>query len=134
VRRLVDWFHGKANREATGLLLAEKVYGRLAHDVPVAPDPAVLRVALANLRHHLAYVNFLAHDRDWLAGDHLSLADLAAAAEISVADYLGDVAWAEVPFAKSWYQRMKSRPSMRPLLADKLPGMAPAVAYANLDF
>jgi len=46
----------------------------------------------------------------WLAGDHLSLADLAAAAHLSSLDYLGDVPWADFAAAKSWYQRIKSRP------------------------
>jgi glutathione S-transferase len=29
---------------------------------------------------------------------------------------------------------MKSRPAFRPLLAERLPGMTPSVAYADLDF
>jgi glutathione S-transferase len=29
---------------------------------------------------------------------------------------------------------MKSRPSFRPLLAERLPGMIPSAVYADLDF
>jgi glutathione S-transferase len=29
---------------------------------------------------------------------------------------------------------MKSRPSFRPLLADRVPGMSPPAHYADLDF
>jgi glutathione S-transferase len=29
---------------------------------------------------------------------------------------------------------MKSRPSFRALLAERVPGMAPAASYENLDF
>ena len=43
------------------------------------------------------------------------LADLAAAAHLFGLDYLGDVPWAEFPAVKGWYQRLKSRPSFRPL-------------------
>jgi hypothetical protein len=36
---------------------------------------------------------------------------------------------------KSWYARVKSRPSMRPmLLGEKVLGMPPAPTYADLDF
>ena len=52
----------------------------------------------------------------------MSYADLAAAAHLSAVDYLGDVPWSEDEAAKTWYARMKSRPSFRPLLADTLPG------------
>ena len=62
--------------------------------------------------------------RDWLAGERLSFADLAAAAHLSAVDYLGDVPWNEDEAAKNWYARVKSRPSFRPLLADTLAGAA----------
>ena len=72
--------------------------------------------------------------RDWLAGDRLSYADLAAAAHLSAVDYLGDVPWSEDEAAKSWYARVKSRPSFRPLLAETWPGLPPSTTYADLDF
>jgi glutathione S-transferase len=49
-------------------------------------------------------------------------------------DYLGDVPWDENEIAKSWYARVKSRPTFRALLADTVPGMPPATHYADLDF
>lgn len=133
-RRLVDWFHGKLDREVTRELLVERVYGHLVPDQPHAPDPGALRAIRANIRYHLAYVNHLAHDRRWLAGDGMSFADMAAAAHLSIVDYLGEVPWEAHPSAKSWYARMKSRPSFRALLADRMPGISPAAAYADLDF
>ena len=89
---------------------------------------------MTKLRHHLDYIAHLADHRAWLAGGELSLADLAAAAHLSAVDYFGDVPWSDYPAAKSWYQRMKSRPSFRPLLTDTLRGMAPGAHYADLDF
>ena len=59
---------------------------------------------------------------------------MAAAAELSCADYLGEVPWDEDANAKAWYARVKSRPSFRSLLSETIPGMRPASTYADLDF
>jgi len=134
VRRLIDWFHGKLDREVTGELLHEKIYARMRPESGHTPDRSVMQAIRANLRYHLSYIGFLADQRRWLAGLELSLADLAAAAHLSSLDYLGEVAWEDHPSVKAWYVRVKSRPSFRPLLADRLPGVAPPPHYANLDF
>lgn len=133
IRRVVDWFNGKFNREITQELLYERVYARLQPDRPT-PDVDVLRAIATNLRYHMSYVNHLADQRRWLAGDELSFADLAAAAQLSVVDYLGKVPWEDYPIAKIWYARLKSRRSFRGLLSDRLPGTLPAAHYADLDF
>lgn len=133
-RRLIDWFHRKFDREVTRELLEEKVFGLLAGRPGRDSQVEILRAVGANLRYHLSYVSFLADQRRWLAGDEMSLADLAAAAHLSVCDYLGEVPWEEFPAAKSWYQRIKSRRAFRPLLADRVPGLPPPVAYTDLDF
>jgi glutathione S-transferase len=127
VRRLIDWYHGKFDREATRELLIEKVYNSMRPLGPIAPDPGVLRAVRANLKYH-------ADSRRWLAGDELSFADFAAAAHISTCDYLGEIPWPEYPAVKNWYQRIKSRPSFRALLGDRVPGTAPPLAYSDLDF
>ena len=93
-----------------------------------------MRAARHNIRYHLAYIGWLAHTRDWLAGEQLSLADLAAAAHLSSVDYLGDVPWNADEIAKNWYARVKSRPAFRAILADTLAGLPPSASYANLDF
>jgi len=134
MRRLVDWFNVKFFDEVSNWLVTEKVAKRYAASSASAPDMDVLRVARANLRPHLRYLGYLTGTRKWLAGERLTCADFAAAAHLSVADYLGDVPWAEDEHAKHWYQRVKSRPAFRVLLADRLPGMAPGPFYAELDF
>ena len=98
------------------------------------PDMHAVRAARSNLRYHLRYIGHLIKARNWLAGDRLTYADLAAAAHLSCLDYLGDVPWDENETARIWYARVKSRPSFRPLLADRLPGSAPSATYADLDF
>ncbi|WP_091736478.1 glutathione S-transferase family protein [Phenylobacterium immobile] len=131
-RRLINWFDRKFAFEAGDLLLHEKMEKRL-HRLG-APDLANLRQGREGLRAHLAYIETLLAERDWLAGRRLTLADLAAAAHLSVIDYLGDVPWAAFPGAKTWYMKLKSRPSFRPLLADRWPGIPPARHYDDLDF
>ncbi|MBA2125624.1 glutathione S-transferase family protein [Hyphomicrobium methylovorum] len=133
VRRLVDWYHGKFDREVSRELLNEKVYETM-RPTHGSPDPSILRTVRTNLRYHLAYTGYLADARRWLAGDDLSFADFAAAAHISVVDYLGEMPWNEYPAVKIWYQRIKSRPSFRALLADRVPGSAPSAVYSDLDF
>lgn len=136
VRRLTGWFDGKFYAEVSEPVLTEKVIRRfLKRDKGGGgPDTARVRQAMAQLRNHLDYIGHLADHRVWLAGDDLSLADLAAAAHLSAVDYFGDVPWQDFPVAKSWYQRVKSRPSFRPLLGDTIRGMAPGAHYADLDF
>lgn len=134
VRRLVDWCHRKLDREVTGELLREKVITRLSPQRAGAPDPQAMRAIRANLRYHLRYFSYLVDQRRWLGGDEMSFADLAATAHLSVIDYLGEMPWDEFIPARDWYQRVKSRRSFRPLLADRLPGIAPPAHYPDLDF
>lgn len=131
VRRLLEWFNAKFYEEVTGHLVNEKIFKRYAGG---SPDAGAIRAARANMRYHLRYIGYLSGTRDWLAGDDLSYADLAAAAHLSCADYLGDVPWDEDEMAKDWYARVKSRPAFRTLLADRIPGMVPPAHYADLDF
>jgi glutathione S-transferase len=133
VRRLVEWFTIKCDAEATSWLVQEKIFKRHSPQGG-APDMDAVRAARANMRHHMRYIDALAGLRRWLAGDQLTYADFAAAAHLSCADYLDDAPWSEHEAAKEWYQRIKSRPAFRSLLADRVPGMAPAPHYAEIDF
>ncbi len=132
VRRLVQWFDGKFAADVTRNLSEQKYIRRLAGRGH--PDAGALRAGYANLRDHLQYVGWLSETRKWLAGANISLADFAAAAHLSVLDFTGDVDWSLSPATREWYARMKSRPSFRPLLSDRVPGMMPPMHYANLDF
>ena len=123
-RRLVHWFNVKLFNEASQWLVREKVYKRFMNvaEGGGGPDMEAVRAARSNLRYHLRYIGHLIGGRNWLAGDRMSYADLAAAAHLSCIDYLGDAPWDESETAKTWYARMKSCPSFRPLLAERLPG------------
>lgn len=132
IRRLVSWFSHKLYQETTSYILEEKVIKSLARSG--APNSNAIRAGKKNLEHHLAYLSYLAEQRHWLAGDLFSLADIAAAAQLSVLDYLSEVPWHNYPEAKIWYARVKSRPSFRSLLEDSLPTIKPAPHYRDLDF
>lgn len=132
-RRLAAWFDQKFAQEVTFNLIIEKT---LKRHIPGAsgPNSAAIRQGKALINNHLDYISWLVDRRKWLAGDEFSLADITAAAHLSAIDYLGDVMWEKHELAKDWYARLKSRPSFRGLLSDRIPGILPASHYADLDF
>lgn len=132
IRRLCNWFDVKFNTEVTEYLLGEKIMKRFLG--LGEPSSETIRAGYANIDTHLGYIEYLAEQRSWLAGEHFSLADITAASHISCIDYLGDIAWEDYQQAKQWYARIKSRPSFRPLLQDLIPGTQPPAHYKNLDF
>lgn len=131
-RRLVSWFDVKFNREVSDNLVGEKLMKRLLK--LGEPHGPAIRAGHANIHYHLDYIGFLTEKRNWLAGHQFSMADIAAAAHISAIDYIGDVPWEEHQAARDWYSRVKSRPSVRPLLEDRIPGFTPVSHYENVDF
>jgi glutathione S-transferase len=136
VRRLAAWFNDKFFAEVSGPLVLERFYKRhmRVEQGGGPPDTDAIRAAHTNVRYHLAYIGWLVRTRDWLAGERMTFADLAAAAHLSAVDYLGAVPWSEDEAAKTWYARVKSRPSFRPILAETWPGLPPAPSYTDLDF
>lgn len=136
VRRLMHWFLDKMDAEVTRYFVEEKVTKREKprDGSSSAPDSSVLRAARANLRNHMNYISYLSSERSWLGGDQLTYADFAAAATISVIDYLNEIPWSEHEAAKAWYARIKCRPAFREILADKLRGIPPPAHYTDLDF
>ncbi|MCA3256086.1 MAG: glutathione S-transferase family protein [Alphaproteobacteria bacterium] len=131
-RRLVAWFDTKFFAEAGVLLLQERMFKRLV--ARSSPDATLLRAAGRAVEHHLDYIEYLLDHRRWLGGSTFGLADIAAAAHLSVADYLNGVDWTGHAGAKQWYSAIKSRPTFRPLLADRMEGLAPPQHYDKLDF
>jgi glutathione S-transferase len=132
VRRLVAWFDDKLFGEVTGPLIEERMRKRLVSRDP--PDTKVLREAMKVANGHLDYIDYLLDHRRWLAGPVLSLADLTAAAHLSVADYLGGLDWRGHKQTTDWYSVMKSRPSFRSLLGERMEVIAPPPHYDKVDF
>lgn len=132
IRRLVSLFDNKLYFEVTAPLMNERMLKRLVHRQ--APDAAILRGAMKNANSHLDYIDWLLDHRRWLAGPVLSLADFAAAAQISVSDYLGGVDWRGHENSREWYAAMKSRPSFQPILAERMEVILPPDHYDQPDF
>ncbi len=132
IRRLTDWFDNKFYNEVYKYIVFEKIYKRFRDGA--APDSRILKAGLNNLQYHLEYIDWLSERNNYLAGQEVSLADITAAAHLSVIDYLGDVPWEDHKSAKLWYSKMKSRPSFKELLKDTIKGIFPAKHYTNLDF
>lgn len=132
VRRLIEWFDDKFYKEVYRNIVYEKVHKRFGQGLP--PDSRTLKVGLNNLNFHLEYIDWLCERRKYLAGDEITLADIAAAAHLSTVDYLGDIPWDGYKNAKLWYSKIKSRPSFKDILKDNIKGILPAKHYADLDF
>lgn len=130
-RRLFHWFSEKFDAEATALIARPRAFGARGRRWE---DPEPIREFSAAIVWHFDYMSFLLEQRRWIAGDRLSIADLAAAASLSVNDYFSLVPWSDFPDVRDWYARLKSRPSMRTILADRLEGAAAPAHYANPDF
>jgi glutathione S-transferase len=112
IRRLVALFDENFFADVTGPLLHERMMKRLVYRQ--SPDSRMLREAMKLAHEHLYYIDYLVDNRPWLAGPTMSLADLAAAAQISVADYLGGLDWSGHEQARAWYSVFKSRPRSAP--------------------
>jgi glutathione S-transferase len=132
VRRLLTWFDRRFTDEVNAVLLHERMEKPLLRLGP--PEARALRAGRDALKSHLAMMEGLLARRDALAGRRISQADIVAAAHLSVLDYFGEVSWAAWPGLKTWYMKLKSRPSFRPLLADRFPGVQAAAWYRDLDF
>lgn len=132
VRRLVDWFDHKFDFEVTQYVLFEKAFKHYSGEG--APNSGRIRQGKHNILYHLDYIGYLANERYFLAGQNLTMADLAAAAHLSALDYLGDIDWGYNHAAHGWYALMKSRPSMRSILIERVRGVRPPAYYEDPDF
>jgi glutathione S-transferase len=125
VRRLMYWFNDKFFADVSGPFTAE----RFKQYMPVgagggSPDHALLRAARENIPDHLAYIASLMHRHNWLTGDRLTYADLAAAAHLSVCGNPDSLPWPDSDAAKTWFARLQSRASFRSMLAEGWKGFA----------
>ena len=135
-RNIAEWFDVKFYNEVTKYLLEEKIIKHLTiSSSSLPPNSSAIRAAKKNIFSHLDYINHLLKNTGgYLSGNSVGLADFAAAAQLSVLDYMGDIPWEYSPATKSWYALMKSRPSFRPILDDEVPGIYRSAQYQDPDF
>jgi glutathione S-transferase len=133
--RWVDWAMGPFHEKITQRIVYEKAAPRYTGaGFSRAPDMNVIRAGREELKMALAAIGTAAETNGNLACRETTLGDLAVAAPLSALDYFGEVPWSDFPAASEWYVRMKSRPSFRSLLLDRVPGQPPAANYTELDF
>lgn len=132
IRKLAAWFDETFYVQVTGPLIHERMIKRMVHRQ--SPDGAALREAMKHAKQLLDYTDWLLDNHNWIAGGNFSLADLAGAAQISVADYLGGIDWDRHESTRSWYAGLKSRPSFRPLLSERMEIIPPPAHYDKVDF
>lgn len=132
IRRLTDWFDNKFYRDVYQYIAGEKIYKRFVLHQP--PESKRIKAGVNNLRFHMEYIDWIVERNNYLVGSELSLADISAAAQLSVIDYLGDVPWEDFKNAKLWYSKIKSRPSFKEILNDRIKGIYPSKHYEDLDF
>lgn len=131
-RRVAHWFDETFWGKVTAPLMHERMLKRIVHRM--SPDTGALREAMKAANALLEDVEWLLDHRRWLAGSSFGLADLAGAAHISVADYLGGIDWRGHDLTRQWYMGLKSRPSFRPLLAERMGVITPPTDYDKVDF
>lgn len=131
-RRLTYWFTEKFDAEVSDNTLRERINRRLMRRGQ--PDYERLKIGADCLVWHLDYAQWLLDQRHWFAGERYTVADIAAASQLSCLDYLDLVPWEKFPAVKDWYARIKSRPSLRPIMRDRMDGVPPPPHYDNPDF
>ena len=133
--RLLDWIMGQFHEDVTKRIVFEKgSQAQTGNPMRRPPSMETVRLGRQALKGALLKLAPHAEERGFLACRDVTLADLALAAHLSALDYYGEVPWADHPAIAEWYSRMKSRPSFRSLLADRVPGQPPVAHYAELDF
>lgn len=132
IRRLTDWFDNKFHREVFQYIVGEKIYKRFSLQQP--PEAKRVQIGANNLRFHMEYIDWIVERNGYLTENGFSLADISAAAQLSVIDYLGDVPWENYQNVKLWYSKVKSRQSFKEILNDRIKGIYPPAHYTDLDF
>jgi len=131
-RRLVSLFNELFYADVTRNIVYEKVIKRYSEHA--SPDSSAIRRGNNLMKQYLDYIEWLTDRRNWLAGDDFSFADIVTASHISCLDYVGNIEWEKFSIVKDWYVRIKSRPSFRGILHDRVQNITPPEYYQNLDF
>lgn len=132
IQRLHMWFDKKFYNEVTKYLIEETFLNVLKGGQDTNTDK--INVSIINLNIHIKYIEYLLSKRKWLASETFSVADIAAATQLSVVDYLGYVDWSKYLKLKEWYITIKSKQGFRNLLFEKIAGFKQSKYYSELDF
>ncbi len=132
IRRLVFWFENVFKKDVISPILYEKIYKRFEENKN--PDTNILRKSIENLKYHLNYFNILIDQHDWFVGGKISYADIYFATSMSVLDYLGDLNFRDFSNVRELYFKIKSRPTFKKILNDRIVGLNPNKSYMEFDY
>ena len=132
IRRLLFWFETNFKNEVIIPLLKEKVFKRFEKNS--VPSSVVIRTARSNLKYHMQYFNYLIKENDFFIDDNLSYVDLYYGASLTVLDYIDELTFFDYEKLKNLYSIIKSRPSFKKILADRIVGVNPHSNYLKLDY
>lgn len=132
IRFVFSWFTQKFYDEVTQYILSEKIIRIICNDG--SPNSIAIRAAKKNILSHLDYIAYLLSNNTYLCGERITIADCAAAAQLSVLDLVGDVPWEYSGKVKAWYALIKSRPSFSAILKDEINGIVVPKHYNDPDF
>jgi glutathione S-transferase len=135
-RRIFQWMNEDFSSEITSVLAFEKFlkkyFSSSGHSS--TPSSTVIKQIKKDSERYFKQLEWFIERRNWLAGDNFSIADIATAGHLSIVDYFGNIFWEQYPTLKEWYVRIKSRPSFRRILNDRIPGISPVSYYPDPDF
>jgi glutathione S-transferase len=132
MRRVIYWLDSRFNKEVTSYILSEKLIKLLSKEG--SPRTEFLRAARINFIHHTNYFKTLFARNGNIATHQQSVADIFLASHISVLDYFGEINWDKISWMRDWYAAIKSRPSFRKILQDRVPIINPPSYYEDPDF
>ncbi len=132
VRQIINWFNKHFYNDTVAHVINEKFIKPMLKNQ--YPDTNSLRIAKNNLTAHMLQLNAIISAQEYVAYESLSLADIVAASHLAVLDYFQDINWQNYPKIKQWYCLIKSRPSFRSTLYEKINGITPPAHYLDLDF
>lgn len=115
-RRLMAWVGSVFVSEVSSPILVQcLVLPRMGQK---GNDKDILAAAEKAMENRLAYLENLLAEREWLAGETLSMADASLLGHISVVHHLEKVDWQRWPHLSSWHAKMQQRPSYAALARD----------------
>ena len=128
---IFSWCAYDIYNKVTNIIIFEKIVKFFMKSDP--PSSIIIRNTKQLLAEIINLLNERLNQHKFIAGEQISYSDFMLVSHITILDYLGDINWQENNF-KNWYMVMKSRLSVRKILAEEISGFSPSVNYRLLDF
>ena len=132
VRKYIEFSNNYLGNDVAAKIVFEKFYKRVLSGG--YPDSKVIREAGEKLQTGLEHLEERLQKSSWIALDKMTIADFCVFAALSILDYFAEIDWKRFSHLKEWYGVLKSRPSARYVLTERLVGANPPEYYENPDF